>query len=203
VNTANEQVLLSLPTPSVHCYSLDTVLDADQAAAFPTEFLNTIEYSGLPQNHLHLKKGAVIVLLRNLDIKRGHCNGTRYIVLDVTKRIITAKCLTKQNENEILLIPRVPTYTKDDEFPFIMKRLQFPVKVAFAITVNRAQGQSFAKCGILLPHSIWTHGQLYVALSRCSIKENIYIYADQTEFQHLHLPPGYYTRNVVYTELFN
>jgi hypothetical protein len=58
-----------LSTPSVHCHSTDTALDPDQAAAFQTEFLNSIEYSGLPQQHLHLKKGAAILLMHNLDIK--------------------------------------------------------------------------------------------------------------------------------------
>lgn len=49
VNKANEKLLKKLSTPSVHCHSIDTVLDPDQAAAFQTEFLNSIEYSGVPQ----------------------------------------------------------------------------------------------------------------------------------------------------------
>ena len=71
------------------------------------------------------------------------------------------------------------------------------------MTFNRAQGQSLRKYGTLLPTSVWTHGQLYVALSRCSNKRNLKINANQDEFIHLQLPPGYYTRNVVYTELSN
>jgi ATP-dependent exoDNAse (exonuclease V) alpha subunit len=136
--------------------------------------------------------------MRNLDVKRGHCNGIRYIIVNIIQRLITAKCL---ETDEIILIPRIPSHTKN--LAFEMKQLQFPVKVAFAMTFNRAQGQSLRKCGILLLTSVWTHGQLYVALSRCSNKRNLKIYANQDKFIHLQLLPGYYTRNVVYSELFN
>ena len=203
VDKANEELLQKLSTPSAHCHSIDTVLDPDQAAAFQTEFLNSIEYSGLPQHHLHLKKGAVILLMRNLDVKNSHCNGSRYIIEDITRRLIIARRLDSNDDNDTILIPRIPSHTKDTELPFIMKRLQFPVKLAFVMTFNRAQGQSMKHCGILLPTSLWAHGQLYVGASRCSNKRNLKIWADQTEFLNMNLPPGYYTRNVVYTELFS
>jgi ATP-dependent DNA helicase PIF1 len=124
--------------------------------------------SGLPEHTLKLKVGAPILLMPNLDVKTGHCNGTRYVIHQMSKFVITAKCL---NSDKIVLVPRIPTFTKDTEYPFIMERLQFPVKLAFALTLDRAQGQSIEKCGILLPTSVWTHGQLYVALSRCSDKK--------------------------------
>ena len=138
--------------------------------------------------------------MRNLNIKRGHCNGTQYIILHITRQLITAK---KLDSEEIILIPRIPSCTKDSELPFVMKRIQFPVKIAFAMTFNWAQGQSLKKCGILLPTSVWTHGQLYVALSQCSDKRNLKVFSNQDEFEQYELEPGYYTRNVVYTELFN
>jgi ATP-dependent DNA helicase PIF1 len=84
INAANEEILRKIPQLSSHCRSIDTVADADQAAAFNTEFLNGIEYSGLPQHHLCLKIGAPLLLMRNLDVKRGHCNGTRYIIVNIT-----------------------------------------------------------------------------------------------------------------------
>jgi ATP-dependent DNA helicase PIF1 len=149
-----------------------------------------------------LKKGAVILLMRNLDVKQSHCNGSRYIIEDITQRLIIAKRLHACDENDAILIPRVPSHTKDTELPFIMKRLQFPLKLAFVMTFNRAQGQSMKHCGILLPQSLWAHGQLYVGVSRCSARRNLKIWADQTEFRNMNLPPGQYTRNVVYTELF-
>ena len=84
--TANEEMLRKIPQLSIHCKSIDSVVDADQAAAFNIEVLNGIEYSGLPQHHLHLKIGAPVFLMRNLDVKSGHCNGTRYIIVNITDR---------------------------------------------------------------------------------------------------------------------
>lgn len=52
------------------------------------------------------------------------------------------------------------TSSAGTKLPFLLKRLQFPIKPAFALTVNRSQSQTFAgKCGIILPRSIWTHGE--------------------------------------------
>jgi ATP-dependent DNA helicase PIF1 len=47
------------------------------------------------------------------------------------------------------------------DLPFSFKRLQFPVKVSFAITINKAQGQTFKYVGIDLRTECFSHGQLY------------------------------------------
>ena len=85
-----------------------------------------------------------------------------------------------------------------------MKHVQFPVELAYVITFQRAQGQSLGKCKILLNRSVWTHGQLYVDMSRCGAMSQVKIHANQAEFKELNLPPNnHYTQNVVYTEVFN
>jgi hypothetical protein len=50
--------------------------------------------------------------------------------------------------------------------PFSLKRRQLPIKVAFAMTVNKPEGQSLYAVGIYSPQPVFSHGQLYVALSR-------------------------------------
>ena len=62
-------------------------------------------------------------------------------------------------------------------FPFQFKRKQFPVRLSFAMTVNKAQGQTIPHAGVYLPEPVFSHGQLYVALSRATVRSNIRILA--------------------------
>ena len=65
----------------MRCYqSIDTVEDDETACLYPTEFLNSISMGGLPPHNLELKKGAPIMLLRNINPSAGLANGTRLIV---------------------------------------------------------------------------------------------------------------------------
>jgi ATP-dependent exoDNAse (exonuclease V) alpha subunit len=62
------------------------------------------------------------------------------------------------------MIPRIKLNPDDGSLPFPMQRLQFPVKLAYCITINKAQGQSLNRVGIHLAESVFGHGQLYVAI---------------------------------------
>ena len=58
------------------------------------------------------------------------------------------------------------------------------------------------KCGILLPKDVWTHGQIYVAFSRCGNPNNIYVWAEQSQFETYNLSKQKtYDKNVVYDEV--
>ena len=89
------------------------------------------------------------------------------------ENLIEATILTGPFEGEAVLIPRIPMIPTD--LPFQFKRLQFPIRLAFAITINKAQGQSLEKCGIDLNTDCFSHGQLYVACSRVGKPDNLFI----------------------------
>ena len=74
-----------------------------------------------------------------------------------------------------LFVPRVIMDNNDATLPFSIRRRQFPLRIAFAMTANKAQGQTLARVGIYLGRDFFSHGQLYVALSRCGNREDIRI----------------------------
>ena len=116
--------------------------------------------------------------------------------------------MSRLSDGAQILIPRIPMISSDSYFPVPFKRMQFPVLVAYYLTVNHAQGQSLERAGIYLPKSVFSHGHLYVTVSRSGDPNKTFQFVDQSEFQNLvqqgHLHPGKtYTRNGVYHEIFN
>ena len=83
-----------------------------------------------------------------------------------------------QHARKRVFLPRIPLCPSDDEmFPFRFKRKQFPIRLSFAMTINKAQGQTIAHAGVYLPEPVFSHGQLYVALSRATARSNIKVLA--------------------------
>ena len=89
--------------------------------------------------------------------------------------------------------------------PFQMRRRQFPVRLAFAVTINKSQGQSMKKVGVFLPHPVFTHGQLYVALSRVGSATDVTVYVEDQKDEcqgRFKKRSGVYTKNIVYGEVY-
>ena len=89
--------------------------NAEEAANYPMEFLNSSTPGGMPPHRLNLKVGAVIILLRNLDSTRGPCNGTRMVVKQMMSKIIDCEILTRSFKGTRVFIPRVILAPSDPE----------------------------------------------------------------------------------------
>ena len=102
------------------------------------------------------------------------------IVDEVGKRILKVKLLTGPKKGNLVFLPRICCdSTTDGDLPFAFRRYQFPVKLAWAMTINKSQGQTFQdRTGIYLPSPVFAHGQLYVALSRATLAMNVRILAE-------------------------
>jgi len=187
-----------ISTDSIDCE------DAREKENFQIEFLNSLTPSGMPKHDLKLKVGCIVMLLRNLNSKKGLCNGTRLIVTTLQAHVIEAKVLTGKSKGDVVLIPRIDLCPSETGLPFKLRRRQFPVKVAFAITINKAQGQTLDKVGIYLPEAVFGHGQLYVAFSRVKRKCDVVVQICDSKDQGRLIQGSnqVFTRNVVYREIF-
>ena len=183
----NELILEKLPGESVLFRSEDEALveDPSDALNFPTEFLNRMTPASLPPHELHLKKGCIVMLLRNLNVRKGLCNGTRLIVTELLRRVVVCKFATGAFKDTPVLIPRIDCYYSHQTLPFRLRRRQFPIRLSFCMTINKSQGQSFTRVGIELKEPIFSHGQLYVALSRARSRAGIFISSPDGRMQNI------------------
>ncbi|KAK1384254.1 Helicase-like protein [Heracleum sosnowskyi] len=95
------------------------------------------------------------------------------------------------------IIPRIEMMPIDTKWPFDFKRVQFPVQLCFAMTINKSQGQSLDTVGLYFPRPVFTHGQFYVAVSRVTSAAGLHIliYGDDGRSTNS-------TANVVYEDVF-
>jgi ATP-dependent DNA helicase PIF1 len=195
VDDINLRVLQRLPGEASVYSSIDTVQVEDDAILYTVEFLNTLELSGMPSHNLHLKIGCVVLLLRNLNPAAGLANGTRLIILDLLPRVVKAQIITGRHRGTEVFIPRLRCMPGSNSLPFRLQRVQFPLKLAFAMTISKSQGQSLDHVGLYLPQPVFVHGMLYVATSRSTKPSGLHILIPQATTQ----PP--LTRNVVFKEI--
>jgi ATP-dependent DNA helicase PIF1 len=188
-------VLSYLPGAQVDFLSADSAEDTEVANTYPSEFLNTLEVSGMPSHKLPLKIGAPVMLLRNLDPSAGLCNGTRLIVRRFTMRVIEAQIIIGKGAGNVAFIPRIKFIFDNSGLPFTFARKQFPLRLAYAMTINKSQGQTLSHVGLHLTDDVFSHGQLYVAFSRAKAPANVKVQLPDTVHGRIGL-----MRNVVYKE---
>lgn len=199
VDAINLELLKLFPVQDIIVFhSADEVVTEDgvdhPGNNYPIEFLNSITYSGLPLHKLEMKIGCPLMILRNLDPEQGLCNGTRCILMQCTRRVLQVKIIGGDHHGETAFVPRITLQPPETMIGFVFKRKQFPVRLAFAMTINKAQGQSVRNIGIDLRTPVFTHGQLYVALSRCTSKSRVKVLFPSTIKSTV-------TTNIVYPEV--
>ncbi len=182
-------------------HNADSVVQGEQRGVYPTEFVNSLSMSGVPPHTLTLQEGCPMILLRNMP--GGLANGIRLIVVKLMQHIIDAEIATGPDKGRRVFIPRLSIIPSDTErMPFTFRRRQFPLWPAFAMTINKAQGQTLQTVGVYLPKPVFCHGQLYVAFSWCSSRRGVRVLVRGGIRAAMNgAPAGVYTSNVVYREV--
>ena len=136
----------------------------------------------MPPHSMTLKVGTPVMLLRNLRGGPGYGlrNGTWLIVLTLGVKVSEAEIASGVNKGKCVVIPQITLAPSDTELPFTLRSCQFPVRPCIAMTTNKAQGQTFDFVGIYLPDHVFSHGQLYVALTRVCTEFLLWLFVSIT-----------------------
>ena len=179
--------------------AVTTYLSADkilESSSVPPaiEYIHSLTPSGIPQHELKLQIGSPIICLRNINPHQGLVNGTKLIVINTQQHVIFARIVSSFKTGSIVHIPRIIFDVDDEGTPFKLRRVQFPVRLCYAMTINKSQGQTITgRLGIYLPKQCFSHGQLNVATSRVTLGNNLFILSPIAPDNTLH--------NIIFPEL--
>ena len=169
VNEINKTVVSLLDSYNESVYtSVDSADHCDDnglmGEGILPEYLNSLNPQNLPPHELRLRVNSIVMLIRNISIHEGLCNGTRLRILDLNNNLLKCKILAGDKKGQVVFLIRITLYS-DKQYPFTFKRRQFSIRLAFAMTINKAQGQTFSNVLIDLQKDVFSHG-LYVAILR-------------------------------------
>ncbi|KAG8383604.1 hypothetical protein BUALT_Bualt04G0031200 [Buddleja alternifolia] len=139
------------------------------------------------------------MLLRNVAPELGLCNGTRLICRNLARNSIDAEIMTGPHIGTRYFLYRMPLKSEENSgLLFVLTRAQFPIRLSFALIINKSQGQMIPNVGIFLRNHVFSHGQLYVALSRGVSQQSTKVLVKNGKQERR---SGVYTRNVVYKDV--
>ncbi|XP_022028245.1 uncharacterized protein LOC110929395 [Helianthus annuus] len=188
VHEINDRLLALFPGEEVECLNSDSLCPTEEINdplhqdLYNPDVLNSVKVSGLPNHRLVLKLGVPVMLLRNIDPQNGLCNGTRLQITRLGKRVIEAEILSGSNVGSRTYIPRISMIPSNKKIPF---------------KFQQSQGQSLSRVGLYLRDPVFSHGQLYVALSRVKTKDGVKVLIFDKDGRTTNK-----TANVVYKEIF-
>ena len=166
-NRINMEKLEELDSPM---FLFDSAVEGDfPSAMFPTDPV------------LALKTGAQVMFIRN-DPEKQYVNGTIGIISYLDSSVIKVMVSESGSEKEIEVYPEIwenNRYVLEDKNPEKIRQEtigtfnQYPLKLAWAITIHKSQGKTFDMVKIDMGRGAFTHGMTYVALSRCRTLEGI------------------------------
>lgn len=178
VDRYNTTIMHRVPGETQTFYAADSIRDLEGPEGVTSLCPQAVlDYSmrnplpGLPHFAIDVKIGCVYRMLRNFSHDQGVVKNVRCLVTHIGHRllmvhIIADGAMGEQVLAEDVLIPRINfTYTIPGT-GMTLQRRQFPLGLAYATTFNSCQGLTLDRVGVELTKPVFSHGQLYVALSR-------------------------------------
>jgi ATP-dependent DNA helicase PIF1 len=179
VDRINEENLKALPGDPV-IFRAKTVFQPTDSTARLTrqspEVIRVVEQMDRDSSYmpeLRLKKGAQVMLLSNLNHELGRVNGARGVVIGFDGSEDTQSPIVQFKTGTPIVIPKMPWMSSELKG---VGREQIPLKLAYAVTVHKAQGATLDCALIDIGSSTFECGQAYVALSRVKNLESLYVW---------------------------
>ena len=200
VREVNDIVLNMLTGNTYTYYSTDTELDPmnNPITELPPEVLHTLHRSGLPAHKLEIKEGCLVMCLRNMSIG-GICNGSKMKVINARQHVLECLVLTGRARGKTVVLPRITLRDDSGVDSVIFQRKQFPVRLGYACSIDKGQGQSLARAGVMCRTDCFAHGQCYTAFSRPKGPEWLSVFQPNT---HSSRPGEMRMVNIVWPEVF-
>ncbi|KAG5607148.1 hypothetical protein H5410_028640 [Solanum commersonii] len=183
----NEMFIQKFPGNTMTFVGIDETVEPKDQSQYE-DFLHTLNPSGLPPYKLTLKQNSPVILLHNLNPSEGLCNGTRLIFLNFNTHVISAKIVSGDFKGKHVFIPRIPLLSSQvEKLPIPFKRTQFPIRLCFAMTINKAQGQTLDFVGIYLREPIF---HMEDQIKGIVYADDIFCYQDRIKLYHTYYIAG-------------
>lgn len=183
VSTINENQLRKLPGEE-HVFKAETDKPADMSPDVAQMLAEKLDRDAPYEVELHLKERAQVMLVKKLYEEKeddkgkktltpipGLVNGSRGVVTGFSPEGLP---IVKFLNGKTMTVPQ-SEWSADDE-PSTLKRIQIPLRVAYALTIHKAQGASLDSALVDVGPSTFECGQAYVALSRVRNLDALYIF---------------------------
>ncbi|KAE8264279.1 hypothetical protein A4X09_0g7008 [Tilletia walkeri] len=172
VDSFNNAILESLPGEASKYQSFDSVrgdVELGQEAMASPDYLNDLNFPGIPAHELQLKPRTLCVLMRNMSSTKGMVKNAKVEVLQCGRRFVSVRLLAS---GETYKLPRINFEFQPPYFPFKIIRKQVPLRLAYALTFHGCQGATLDRTVIDCRLPVFSHGQRYASISRCRHKSH-------------------------------
>ncbi len=178
----NDAVFERIPGDINHSPASDDLSECTQPDCYPSEYVYSLVIHGCPPAMLPLKIKARYMIMRNLNLP-DVCNGIMAELINFTRFNCSLKLLSGPGKGKIVCLPRCTFYVASEVsgLPFNFKRRQFPITPAYCLSVHKSQGQSLKVVGLVGDSDAFSHGQLYVAMSRVGSWSQFVFYSPRSE----------------------